>query len=224
MPIAILARSLAAAVSNPASPSYLSAAAKPAWPAQFAAAASSAKTARFCCSAWNLPIGRGRAFLTGINRAADVLVGGWDLSTSDIFQAGIAQAFGVSGGTYFANAIRPNVVGDPSQGVTGSIDSRLNNYFNKSAFALPANYTLGNAASRIGSVRSPGNNYINVTLSKSFQIYERVKADLRLSAFNLPNHPVFSAPNVSVGSSAFGVVNGQANAPRQMEVSLKIRF
>ena len=63
-----------------------------------------------------------------------------------------------------------------------------------------------------------------LTLSKSFQIYERLKADLRLSAFNLPNHPVFSAPNVSVGSSAFGVVNGQANAPRQMEVSLKIRF
>jgi hypothetical protein len=34
------------------------------------------------------------------------------------------------------------------------------------------------------------------------------------SAFNALNHPQFSSPNLTVGSSAFGKVTGQANSPR----------
>jgi hypothetical protein len=173
---------------------------------------------------WSVPVGRGRPLLSNIGKPLDLLLGGWQISTAQVFQEGIAAAFSVTGGTYFSDAIRPNLVGDPAQGVTGGIGSRLTHYFNTAAFARPDNFTLGNVAPRIGSVRSPGNNSVNLALGKTFQIYERVKAELRATAFNALNHPVFSTPNTTFGSSSFGIISGQANASRQVEVSLKIRF
>jgi hypothetical protein len=114
--------------------------------------------------AWDLPAGRRRHFLPNINKVADLLIGGWQLSTSQTFQAGMPLSFGVSGGTYFSNTIYPVAVGDPNQGVSGSIGSRLNDYFNTAAFARPANYTLGDVSPRIGSVRSPGLYIVSATL------------------------------------------------------------
>jgi len=173
---------------------------------------------------WNIPVGRGRQFLHNLGKPVDLVLGGWQLSTAQVFQDGTAAAFSVTGGTYFSDAIRPIVVGDPSQGVTGSIASRLTNYFNTAAFARPANFTMGNVAPRIGSVRAPGMNNINLALGKTFPIHESVKMELRASAFNLPNHPVFSGPGTTVGSSSFGIISGQSNSSRQGEVALKLRF
>jgi hypothetical protein len=117
--------------------------------------------------------------------------------------------FSVTGGTYFSDAIRPNVVGNPEQGVTGPITSRLNDYFNTAAFARPANYTMGDVAPDIGSVRGVGENNVNLALGKFFPIHERLKVELRISAFNAFNHPTFIAPGYTLGSSSFGVVSTQ---------------
>jgi len=173
---------------------------------------------------WNIPLGRGRAFLHNMSRPLDEILGGWQFSTSEVFQDGTAAAFSVTGGTYFSDAIRPIVVGDPSQAVSGGIESRLTHYFNTAAFSRPANFTMGNVAPRIGSVRAPGMNNINLALGKTFEIYERVKAELRATAYNLPNHPVFSGPGTTVGSSSFGIISGQSNSSRQVEVAMKVRF
>ncbi|MEK7405310.1 MAG: carboxypeptidase regulatory-like domain-containing protein, partial [Acidobacteriota bacterium] len=174
--------------------------------------------------AWEVPVGRGRQFLGALNRAADLAIGGWQVSSSVIFQDGMPMAFGVTGGTYVGNSIRPNVVGDPSEGASGPHVRRLNRYFNTTAFARPPDFTLGNLAPRIGSVRSPGNNTINVSLSKVFAIREGVRLEFRATAFNLPNHPVFGAPNTTFGSAAFGTVSSQVNNGRQVELGARILF
>jgi hypothetical protein len=119
---------------------------------------------------------------------------------------------------------RPNAAGDPSEGVTGSIGDRLSRYFNTAAFAQPPDFTYGNLAPRIGTVRSPGMNNVNVTLSKQFRITERAKFDLRASAYNFLNHPVFSGPNTTFGDASFGRVFNQVNLSRQMEFAAKIVF
>ena len=173
---------------------------------------------------WNIPVGRGREFLHDLSKPLDSVLGGWQISTSMIFQEGLPAAFSVTGGTYFSDAIRPNVVGDPSQGVTGSIGSRLTDYFNTAAFARPANFTTGNVAPRIGSVRSPGTNNVDLALGKTFPITERLKAELRAEAYNSLNHPVFAAPGYTLGSSSFGIIGSQQNNNRQVEIGLKIRF
>lgn len=176
--------------------------------------------------AWDLPFGKKRHFLSNAPRALDLLAGGWQLSTFQTYQAGFALGFGILGGTFPAGVgpIRPLVLGDPASGVSGSHSSRLARYFNTAAFARPADFTLGNMAARLHTVRSPGMNNVNLTLSKDFSIIERVKLQFRASTFNLMNHPVFSGPNTQVGNASFGRISGQANISRQTEFAMKVIF
>jgi len=116
------------------------------------------------------------------------------------------------------------VVGDPAAGVSGSHSERLGRYFNTGAFGRPDNFTLGNAAPRIHTVRSPGMNNVNLTLNKLFPITERVKMEFRTSWFNALNHPVFGGPNTQVGNANFGRISSQANISRQTEFGMKVLF
>ncbi len=171
---------------------------------------------------WELPFGRGRHFLNGIGRTADLFIGGWQLTNYDTFQAGFGMGFGLVKAAAGSGGNRPNVVGDPWAGMSGNIQSRLNRYFNTSAFAQPADFTFGNASPRISQVRSPGMNDVHLTLSKTFQIVEKLKLQFRASSFNLMNTPVFSAPNTTLGDANFGHILSQANQSRQTELALKL--
>jgi hypothetical protein len=113
---------------------------------------------------------------------------------------------------------------DPTEGISGPIVQRLARYFNTGAFSQPADFTWGNLSPRIGTVRSPGMNNLNLTLSKVFSVTEKVKVDFRASSFNLLNHPVFSGPNTTFGDASFGRIFNQANLSRQMEFALKVIF
>ena len=46
----------------------------------------------------------------------------------------------------------------------------------------------------------------------------------RPDALNAWNHPRFSGPNTSVTSTSFGIVSGQSNAPRQVQMGLKLSW
>jgi hypothetical protein len=157
-------------------------------------------------------------------RSLDLLAGGWMVSTFAVFQGGFPLAFGLAKSTAGANSGRPNAVGNPAQGISGPIVDRLNHYFNINAFAQPADFTYGNMSPYIGTVRSPGMNNIDATLSKDFHVTEKFKIEFRASMFNVPNHPVFSGPGTTLGNANFGVVSSQANLNRQWEFAAKILF
>jgi hypothetical protein len=176
---------------------------------------------------WDVPIGRNRALGAGMNRGLDAAIGGWNIACFNTFQSGFPLSFGVNANTLFltgAGGQRPDVIGDPMQGITGSHQERLNRYFNTAAFAQPANFTFGNAPARASWLRSPGMNNWNVTLTKTFSVTERFKVNLRASSFNLMNHSVFSGPNTTFGTAQFGVISTQANISRQQEIVLRILF
>ena len=175
-------------------------------------------------TAYDLPFGRGRHFGRDISRPLNLIAGGWTVSSFAVFQAGFPLAFTLSTCTVGANSCRPNVIGDPAQGVTGSITSRLNHYFNTAAFTQPPDFTYGNASPYIGTVRSPGMNNIDGTLQKDFHFTERARLQFRFTVFNVPNHPVFSAPNTTFGNANFGKILAQANFNRQLEFAAKIIF
>ena len=175
----------------------------------------------------DLPFGHGRRYLSQSSRAVDLLAGGWTLALYNTFQGGFPLQFSVARSTLFlpgAGPQFPNAVGDPTEGVSGPHGRRLSRYFNTGAFAQPPNFTFGNTAARIGSVRSPGMDNWNLSLTKQFSITERFKLNLRASSFNLMNHPVFTAPNTQFGTGNFGRIFGQNNAPRQTELALKLIF
>lgn len=176
---------------------------------------------------WDVPVGRGKAFGQGMNRALDYAIGGWNIAMFNTFQSGFPLSFGVNANTLFlagAGGQRPNVTGDPSSGISGSVEGRLLRYFNPQAFAQPANFTFGNAPARASWLRNPGMNNYNLTLTKQFSITERLKMNLRASSFNLMNHPVFGSPNTTFGQAQFGQISSQANINRQTEVVLRLIF
>jgi hypothetical protein len=174
---------------------------------------------------WDLPFGHGKRYLSSMPRAADLVIGGWQLSTFQTYQGGFALGFGFAGGTFAAGTSpRVLVVGDPNAGVSGSHEARLDRYFNTDAFARPADFTLGNMAARVHAVRSPGMNNNNITASKNFQIVERVKMQFRSSFYNALNHPVFGGPNTTVGNASFGRISSQANLSRQIEFGLRLTY
>ena len=53
---------------------------------------------------------------------------------------------------------------------------------------------------------------------------ERFNLEFRAEAFNLTNTPVFNAPGTTINGSNFGVVTGQSNPPRNMQLALKLVF
>lgn len=175
-------------------------------------------------AAWNLPFGKNRAMFGGASRALDAVIGGWQLSTFSTFQSGFPLAFSLARATQGAGGTRPNAAGDPSAGVSGSIGSRLNRYFNTAAFSQPADFTFGNLSPRVNSVRAPGMNNVNLTLAKSFALTEKLKLDFRVASYNFLNHPIFSAPNTQLGNAAFGTIAAQANFSRQTEFWMRLAF
>ena len=178
-------------------------------------------------ASYEVPVGRGRRFLSNASRGVDYALGGWNISTFSTFQSGFPLEFSVNRSTIFgvgSGPQLPNAIGDPTAGISGPHNQRLSRFFNTEAFAQPADFTFGNAGARISSVRSPGMNNVNLTLTKDFAVNERVTFRLRASSFNLLNHPVFSAPNTQFGTGNFGVVFGQANLSRQTELALRILF
>ena len=142
---------------------------------------------------WQVPFGR-----------RHWLFGGWQISTFDTFQSGFPVAFALSRPNIFAAGAsqRPDAAGDPMAGIHGGVTSRLARYFNTAAFAQPREFTFGNLSPRIGSVRTPGMNNINVRLAKDFRLKDTLHLGLRASSFNLPNHPVFSGPNTRSAARA----------------------
>jgi hypothetical protein len=176
---------------------------------------------------WDLPFGRGRRFLGNAPAALQQAIGGWAFTSFSTFQSGFPLRFGLASPNLYiagAGAQRPNAVGDPLAGIQGSINSRLGRYFNTAAFAQPAPFTFGNVSPLVSSIRSPGMNNIDVTLSKIFRIAERVQLQFRASSYNFLNHPVFSGPDTTVGNASFGRIFNQANMSRQTEFALKLIF
>ncbi|MGC0776701.1 MAG: TonB-dependent receptor [Candidatus Acidiferrum sp.] len=179
---------------------------------------------------YDLPVGRGRAFLSDMPRPLELLIGGWKTAGVWVIHDGFPLAFIMENGgspiwTYGQQ--RPNLTGTPER--TGGSDGNwVNNYFaNPDVFQAPAAYTLGDAPRTIGSVRSPFFFSANLSIGKEFRLstrHEDLKLELRLEAENAFNHPVFGTPNATVDDPAFGQIGYLAVQPRQCQLALKFSF
>jgi hypothetical protein len=85
------------------------------------------------------------------------------------------------------------------------------------------------------SMRQPGEADFDASLSKDFRLFESLRFQLRLDAFNVVNHTNFTAPSSSLTvtatgttatfatSSGFGKITG-TQSPRTMQVSARFAF
>lgn len=187
---------------------------------------------------------------------------GWRISSAVSLQSGnplniIANATsitGFTGATLGGNpTIRPDLVGSlPSVGksliTTGSLagnvqwfptaivcDPRVAGSCGaNSVFAIPATTAAGFHFGDLGrnAMVGPAFSNVDISISKTTKITERLSHELRVEAFDLFNHPNFSNPNLTaqVGNANFGVIKatraptGDAGSSRQIQFAMKLLF
>ena len=180
---------------------------------------------RFVASAiYALPIGRGRRVGSGMNRLADTFIGGWQMNAIVTFQTGDPLALTTTNSSQAGNnVLRPNSTGRSAK-LTGDVESRLNRYFDTTAFTQPAQFTFGTAGRTLPDVRGPGMRNLDFSLFKNFALKERMSLQFRAEAFNTTNTPSFSDPNQNFNAVAFGQITATSNAARQVQFGLKLLF
>ena len=172
---------------------------------------------------YQLPFGKGRQFL-GNNRFLDYAVGGWSMNLQITMQTGFPIAVSQSNlnSAEGTGGQRPNATGI-SPVTSGSLESRLGDYINPAAFTQAPAYTFGNV-SRTIPMRGPGQAQMDFSMNKTFDLYERVKAQFRFEVFNLTNTPLFDNLNTTFGSATFGQITNQANYPRIVQLGLRFTY
>jgi hypothetical protein len=168
---------------------------------------------------YELPFGKGRTFGSGISGAANAVLGGWSIEGITRLETG--PPINIQLGRDIANTgrsrQRPNLVGDPNAG-----PKTAENWFNRSAFATPADFTFGSAGAYITD--ADGIVSFDIALQKVFTLNERHAIELRTEFFNLPNAVNFNIPQERLNRGNANQITSQSIAPRQIQLGLRWRF
>lgn len=173
---------------------------------------------------YELPVGRGRKFGTDWSRLLDMALGAWQINGIATFSTGTPLGISATNNAgIFNQAIRANNNGTSGK-LSGPVQDRLLFYFDKSVFSQPAAFTFGSTGPRLSDIRNDGIYSWDLSLFKEFRFRENARVQFRAEALNAFNTPRFGNPNTSVTSSSFAVITSQANAPRQIQLGLKLVF
>jgi len=181
-----------------------------------------------------LPFGQGRKWANQ-SRVADLLIGGWTISTVFNAQSGfplnIQQAADSRLGG--ANANRPNMASGADLGTDGSFEDRLASadhptatWINPAAFTLAPIGTFGNTPRTITDLRTPGQFNLDAVFMKDFRLTGSKVAQLKIEVLNLldrPNVRALQGAN-TFGNSNFGRTSIQAGFMRIVQVMGRFSF
>ena len=183
-------------------------------------------------SVLDLPIGKGKKYLSNVSGFANKIVGGWGVDTIITFQSGFPIIIGGCPGQLSNSGIpnagcgRPIRTG-PSSLTSGSLDQRLAHWFDTSKFIAPTDYSYGNDSRTEPNIRSDGSKNFDLAVFKNtkFGSNERFGTEFRAEFFNGFNRPQFSPPNSGCcGSAQFGQVTSQYNVARTVQFALRATF
>jgi hypothetical protein len=179
---------------------------------------------------WDLPFGKGRKLGSGISDAANLLIGGWEISGVATLSSGTWYTVTDANGN-FANSDsfsqRPDAV--PGQKANGH-PCVPGTFFNTCAFHDPPLGSLGNVGQN--TIQGPDLKNVDLSVLKTFPIHESRRIEFRAEFFNLPNHPnfLFAKPGPQNGNNStvfgtptFGYVTA-SRAPREIQFGLKAYF
>jgi hypothetical protein len=154
---------------------------------------------------YELPLGRGKTWLSDAGPALNGLVGGWTLTADFHYNTGTPLR--IPANVYYPgiNNVYSNIVPgcDLSEHYNGQVGGT---YFNSTCFANPPNGEFGNAPGYLAGLRNPGFASEDVGVSKAVHFGERYQAHLYFQMFNVFNRHGFSGPNTQIGTADFGKV------------------
>jgi hypothetical protein len=198
-----------------------------------------------------LPFGKGRKFMSGANRATDLILGGWQISSILTLQSGPFLTPTFSGGD-------PSGTNAPSRGsqrpdrlgaANGNLESPNRDVWSdRSAFICPGrtpgalqySCSVGSTPGRdpnpigrfgnagVGIMTGPGTFGLNVGLGKRFIIREGLSLRMEGSFTNLPNWNNLGDPVLNIADNNFGRITGARGVDfgggRTGQVSLRLEF
>jgi len=201
---------------------------------------------------YDLPFGKGKEFAQNVNRLADEIIGGYQLSFVTNWSGGLP--FTASYNECNANVpntpnpgtssgCAPNASGKMHTGltkfVTNSGGTGTRTFYQKQTtnvitdpgtgvFSNPGLGHYGNGG--LNTYRGPSFFGTDMAITKAFTIHESIVTKFRMDAFNAFNHITAGNPGGNVEST--GTINGEGGGcgagndcgPRQLEFSLRVQF
>jgi Carboxypeptidase regulatory-like domain len=181
------------------------------------------------------------------NASVQKLWNGW--STSGVVTLQLGLPFSIldsAAGTLFGPATL-YTTGNLAPGATladagrsGSVSSRVNEFFNTSAFVpapfvpdgglIDGKYPVSGGGTIFGNLgrnilRGPDQQDFDIAAIKTTPLTDRVQLIFRWEIFNLLNRPNFANPSNDVSTpSTFGVISSLTVNPRIMQYALKLQF
>lgn len=172
-------------------------------------------------SVWQLPMGRGKRFLSSTNAVANAIVSGWGIDAIATFRKGnpiIVLAPKVN--IHILQARANRVCNGRTQ--LSNKDLRTNGFywFDPSCFTVPTPFYFGTSGT--GIITGPGINTWDAAVTRDVPIHESMHLQFRAEAFNAFNHASFGNPVASAGNSRDGLVTGTQVAARELQFAAKL--
>jgi hypothetical protein len=177
---------------------------------------------------YDLPIGRGKAYLSDVSGVTDKLVSGWALTSIITLQSGFPftpqLSYNPSNNGDTRNPVRPFL----NPNFTGPVVlGKPTQWFNPNAFIGPPTELgfYGNAGRDVYT--GPGLATWDFSVMKNTAITERFNLQFRTEIFNLLNRANFNTPNLIVFtpsgvSGTAGAINSTSTTTRQIQFALKL--
>jgi hypothetical protein len=185
---------------------------------------------------YQIPVGRGKPVLGGINRLTDALIGNWQISglsrwasalPFSVSEPGWSTNWQVEGAGVVTSPVqlKRHLVNNVPQVFAGDTASTINNgVYAGSPVRLPY---PGEAGQR-NAFRGDGYLDIDSALAKTWDLHEQVKLKFAGEVYNVANSVRFddSPLNLSSGltSGSFGVYSGVLSTYRRMQFGLRVDF
>jgi hypothetical protein len=183
---------------------------------------------------YQVPIGRGKRYFSGMGRLLDTVVGGWQVSgiTSYLSGAPFSVSFAVpTGFTGWWGGRASLVAGADLYGSQGSGHDITHGvqWFNPAAFVAPSQFTWGNSSRNM--LFGPGSYNWDVSMAKNFSATEKIKLQLRGDFLNALNHFNLTGVTATIADTRDGGVTsalaGKATSgsgSRVVQVGARITF
>jgi hypothetical protein len=181
---------------------------------------------------YDLPFGRGRQFGSTMPKAADLIVGGWEINGFYTFQSGQPTTVTCPTATTADFGCAANVTGQNFY----AGPHNFTQWLNPGAFAQPpAASTIGQVDYRplggeIQQVRGPHFNNLDSSILKNFNFTEAAYLQFRAEVFNTTNTPPFAQPGqLNFQAGSFSNISAtknsnQNNGARTLQLALKMFF
>ncbi len=184
-------------------------------------------------SVLDMPVGRGKKFLSNMNGFSNAILGGWGVDTIITFQSGFPIIVGGCPGA-LSNSGIPNagcalpIRTALSHLTSGTLQQKLAHWYDPSVFVSggPNYFGYGNDSRTEPNIRADGVKNFDFAAFKNtkFGPEARLGLEFRAEFFNLFNRVQFNPPSGCCNTATFGQVTGQYNLPRIVQFALRMTF